>query len=271
MQLMIHPLKRASRTFTASRHITSYAFLPSRSFASTPLCSLRPQKASRHISSIRHTSTSASPKTQIRSLSYLVLLLAGAATSYGLYIVYQSWATWPAPLRSILRQALRNQRQGRLPEAEQLFKEALQVSKQPELQPSLDIFKTSGIAISLGGVIEAQKRPQDALQVYDQAFKNVSKAMDTAKRDQALMMRGVALAQKVGQLASDLPGAEYQKLAEKRMSWAVTKLLKTVAQHQDQQGDRSNGLDLPEFVTRTDLGASMEDLGMFYLARGNKE
>lgn len=222
--------------------------------------------------SLRRQASTASPAAQKRSLSYLVMFLVGATASYGLYIAYQSWATWPAPLRSLLRQALRKQRQGRLEEAEQLFREALEVSKRQDLQASLDIFKTSGIAISLGGVLEQQKKPRDALKVYDAAFTHISKAMDTAKRDRALMMRGVALAQKVGQLASDLPGESYEKLAEKRMSWAVTKLLKVVAQHQqDDSRDIKAGLDLPDFVTKTDLGASMEDLGMFYLNKGDKE
>lgn len=209
-----------------------------------------------------------------RSLSYLALFTFGAAASYASYLLYQSWTVWPAPLRNLLRPALRAQRQGDLAQAEQLFRQALQVSKQPDMIAQLDPFKISGIAIALGGVLEQQQRSTDALQVYDDAFKQVSKALNTNKRDHQLMMRAVALAQKVGRMATELPAeAGYEQLAEKRMGWAVSRMLKAVAARRQEMSEeeRTGGLDLPEFITHTDLGASMEDLGLFYLARGNKE
>lgn len=97
--------------------------------------------------------------------------------------------------------------------------------------------------------------------------------MDTAKRDQLLMMRAVSLAQKVGQLASSIGGEENDQLAEKRMGWAVAKLLKAVAHQPEGPStiERSGGLDLPDFITKTELGSSMENLGLFYLQKGNKE
>lgn len=93
-------------------------------------------------------------------------------------------------------------------------------------------------------------------------------------------MRGVAVACKLGEMANMYQLAEEEE--ERWLVWAVEELLRVV---QDQRGEtpvtrdtHGSGsestladLELPGWVSRTDLGAPIEALATFYARSGKLE
>ena len=145
--------------------------------------------------------------------------------------------------------------------------------------------KLSGLAIALASVIEDDDRPQPAYEVYVDALARIQSAKEPLTGRERL--RAVALASKLGEMAEtyQLPVAE----EERWLTWAVEELLHIV---RDEGGNRKLAvestegkegqegqeeplmlaeLDLPPWVTKTDLGAPLEALGRFYSREGNVE
>lgn len=224
-------------------------------------------------------------RPKVGHLVSLLGLAAVSATSYGLWLYYNSFQIWPASVRKPLRAALRSQEQGAFDYSERFYREALAAANAvPESGPEAfgsdqRKLKITGIAVALAGMLEQAHKIGPALEIYEDVFEQLSE-----ERDERLMVRAVGVAQKIGELAStiDTPGAMTK--AEQHLEWAVTQLLKvssTDAQRESAKarfakGQQDAGLDmqdlkLPAWVSSVDLGASMENLGNFYLSQKNAE
>jgi hypothetical protein len=160
--------------------------------------------------------------------------------------------------------------------------------------------KLSGIGIALAGVLEEDDRPQQAYEVYVDVLKDLQtrKELGLGKEKQRPpppppplsereRMRIVAVAHKLGEMAE-----MYQQPQEEEEKWltmAVEEVLRVVKDMQDvaKKGREKekekekekvkavktllDDLELPPWVSRTDIGAPFESLGAFYARAGNIE
>lgn len=150
------------------------------------------------------------------------------------------------------------------------------------------LLKTTGIAIALGGVLEDGKKLQDAAMVYADALDEVlqrgeHKHTPPVPRTDVERMRGVALAQKIGELAQEdgvlvppfyAPGADpshTNKPAEGYLTWSVEEMLRLIGVQPSKDAVVLSDLPLPPWVSSQDLGASVEALGAFYANQGIAE
>lgn len=166
--------------------------------------------------------------------------------------------------------------------------------------------KLSGIAITLASVLEADGRPQEARDVYIQALSLPRTANPSAinlpkdtgygsllpeegKLSPQEVLRQVSIAHKLGELAEIYSLGEEEE--EKWLTWSVERLMRAVKEQGDAVGLQNTSgktaevavegseqvqtlladLDLPGWVTKTNLGAPLEALGSFYARRGNVE
>lgn len=102
------------------------------------------------------------------------------------------------------------------------------------------------------------------------------------------ILRQVSIAHKLGEIAEMYQFGEAEE--EKWLTWAVEKLLGLLHAHKatssrsfsgERMGEQAQekpgeqvvlgDLDLPEWVTKTDIGAPLEALGAFYARHGNVE
>ena len=138
--------------------------------------------------------------------------------------------------------------------------------------------KISGISALLGSVLEQQERAGAAYQVYADAQQNLLEEASEGP----IRMRAIALAQKAGEMALSVGSKAMAAKAEEHLSWAVSDLLRLSTSEKQRQdaiasslkgdsGLTAHELELPAWISKTDLGASMENLGNLYLAQGNLE
>ena len=168
--------------------------------------------------------------------------------------------------------------------------------------------KTSGIAIALADVLEADGKHGEAYDVYLDALTRIQAAADSATKQNGLpgqdeelsgpeKLRAIALAYKLGELAGALNRPEDE---EKHLVWAIETILPAImvpppdisdAERADQRADAQVmddnpnttvpspreaeaivvELALPEWATKTDLAAPFEALGTFYAQNGRLE
>ncbi|KZT01242.1 uncharacterized protein LAESUDRAFT_664358 [Laetiporus sulphureus 93-53] len=235
-----------------------------------------------------------SPRTWLQSNSRVstvfgaLIALGVASTAFGIYKFYQMFTMWPKELRADLRAGIKAKYQGNYKLSEQYLRKAYDKA----LSLPLSVFspaphlKLSGLAIALASVIEDDDRPQPAYEVYVDALARIQSAKESLTGRER--MRAVALASKLGEMAEtyQLPVAE----EERWLTWAVEELLHIVrdeggngtlavegmegkGEHEGQEKEpvMLAELDLPPWVTKTDLGAPLEALGRFYSRGGNVE
>ncbi|SCZ98776.1 BZ3500_MvSof-1268-A1-R1_Chr3-1g05612 [Microbotryum saponariae] len=243
-------------------------------------------------------------------LSCFILLGIGA-TSYGLYNFYSSFTAYPAAIRTHLRAALRSAATESYSRADASFAQAYQLAlDDPTLGKTRQerLIKTTGIAIRWGAMWEAAGELGKAIEVYDKGFREIADLVDAALPAQLAstststttattdmptkseIMRGAAIALKVGDLSCDLGGTEALAHAEERYAWALQELMRvnmTPAQLQQVdigqrhgspdhgnpppiEGSEGNN-DLPTWVSKVELVAAMERLGGLYARQGKLE
>jgi hypothetical protein len=144
-------------------------------------------------------------------------------------------------------------------------------------QPHL---KTSGIAICLGEVLEADNKKTEAYDIYVDALKRIQDAgiKDLTGPEK---MRAVSLAYKLGELGEGLEKPKEEQ--EKWLTFAVETLLQNVLKvipTTNGQGTPHEEADsliiiselgLPDWVSTVDVAAPFEALGTFYSKAGKLE
>ena len=252
---------------------------------------------------LRGAATRAAPGTiNVKSGAMFAGLsaFAVALTVYGVYEYYTTFLVWPKELREPLRSALKAKNRGNFERSARYFRRALDMAR--EMDPAAlgkdRLLKLSGIAIALGDALESGDRWQDAALVYVDALDEVLRrgayagAAGAPGGDMARLerMRAVALAQKVAELAQEprreiaLPPFEGPELGEvacvteepreQYLVWSVQELLRLLREAQqtpDVQSALLSDLHLPPWVSKQDIGASVEALGAFYAEKGVAE
>ncbi|KAH9833252.1 uncharacterized protein C8Q71DRAFT_875786 [Rhodofomes roseus] len=192
---------------------------------------------------------------------------------------------WPQEVRGDLRAGIKAKNQGDFILSERYLRRAYDTALGLPFEtfsPSAHL-KLSGIAIALASTLEAAERPEPAYEVYSDALSRLRAANAAAPLSGPERMRAVALASKLGEMAEtyQLPVAE----EERWLTYAVEELLRVVRDEAGKgkivvEGEKQERdvmpimlveLELPPWVTKTDVGAPLEALGRFYAREGNVE
>ncbi|KZT71894.1 hypothetical protein DAEQUDRAFT_743979 [Daedalea quercina L-15889] len=221
------------------------------------------------------------------STVFTVLLAVGlGSTAYGVYEFYSMFTMWPQEVRGDLRAGIKAKNHDDFSLSERYLRRAYDTA----LTLPLDTFspsphlKLSGIAIALASTLEAADRPEPAYEVYSDALSRLRAANAASPLSGPERMRAVAIASKLGEMAEtyQLPVAE----EERWLTYAVEELLRVVRdgaghpklvvegeaqQQQDETPMMLAELEMPPWVTKTDVGAPLEALGRFYAREGNVE
>jgi len=219
---------------------------------------------------------------------FLALTIIGVgATSVGLYSYYSSFKTFPKEIRSELRSALRCKVRHDYVFSDQFFTKAW--DKAIEMQDQLGLLKVTGIAISWAEMLEEAARRADNGDLEDPANKAYGVILDAydwarlqlleskaAATDgyETERMRAVSMAVKLAQMAENQKELEGQ--TEEQLTYAVQELLRlsNVSKAKGKGGEDAvlmADLPLPPWVTKTDVGVTLEMLGNLYAKKGNVE
>jgi len=191
---------------------------------------------------------------------------------------------WPQEVRGDLRAGIKAKNQGDFILSERYLRRAYETALALPLatfSPAPHL-KLSGIAIALASTLEAADRPEPAFEVYTDALSRLRAANAASPLTGPERMRAVAIASKLGEMAEtyQLPVAE----EERWLTYAVEELLRIVRDETSKgeltvEGEAEEGniplmlaeLEMPPWVTKTDVGAPLEALGRFYAREGNVE
>jgi predicted DNA-binding transcriptional regulator AlpA len=261
-----------------------------------------PQR-SRHYTSFRSLSTSGSASSTSEKtantarrnyklpLAVAVLLVGLSLTLPSIYTHFSSLFAFPRPVRLSLRRALRAKYRGELDESASAFREALSLAE------SLDggddeaaRARRTGIAIALAGILEESGKLDEAWRAYRGAMVELRGAPTereltvagidgTAEpgnktRSERERLRAAGVAQKLGGIAERTRETGHEAEAREAMEWALAELLKLsgkTASGEEESPLAGDDLQLPSWLTRTDLGASMENLASSYARTGKPE
>lgn len=147
--------------------------------------------------------------------------------------------------------------------------------------------KTSGVAITLAGVLEDAHQMDLAYRIYKEGFLHmingsteVEGSLSTALLNPlsvAERIRAVSMTHKLGELSQELHKPFDEE--EKWLVWSVEALLKSVLQgsHSSSKfagsvsnmSDMAEELQLPSWVMLHDFASPFEALGSFYARTGN--
>jgi hypothetical protein len=211
-----------------------------------------------------------------------------SATSYGLYQFYQSFTAYPSPVRAHLRSALRSQSTSSYPRADTSFAAAydlaLDLASRGELGTAEQaLMRTTGIVIRWGGMWEEAGELDKAVEVYEKGFEECRRVIEEVQAGRKEVMRGVAIAMKIGDLWMMQGGSEVEKEkeAEKKYVFCVEEMmrlnmskeqLEKVGQEMEHgeaavKAEPEGGqeeTDLPAWASQVELVAGLERLGDLY-------
>ena len=196
---------------------------------------------------------------------------------------------WPKEVRADLRHGLLSSMKNEQFTASQYLSRAWETAKKlPTDAFGHDPFlKTTGIAIALAGVYEADSKLQLAYQTYADALNHMQEGSDKTSRlrpglSHAERMRAVALSHKLGEMAEELGKPKEEE--EQWLVWSVETVLRDImgsapavieSAAKMTEKDKENAvlivdeLKLPKWVVKHDLAAPFEALGSFYSRAGN--
>lgn len=255
------------------RHALATAAVTARSAA-------RPPPAARTLTNAAPARVSVRARALFASLS----VLAFGLTAFGVYEFYTTFLVWPRELREPLRAAVKADHAGKHARSEKLYADALELARTlPDERLGADrALKLTGIAIARGAALEAEQRWTEAAGVFADAL---DESLHRGRYESAdaptptERMRAVALAQKIAALAER--GADVRPLGLARtqtadpregyLVWSVEELIRLVRAHAADHVAPLADLALPEWVSRHDVGASVEALGAFYTDAGVPE
>ncbi|KAG0704978.1 hypothetical protein DFH29DRAFT_1034404 [Suillus ampliporus] len=238
---------------------------------------------------------------RVSKLFTALLALGIGATGLGLYEFYTSFTLWPEQVRGDLRAGIKARNQGDFSLSERYITRAFQTALSLPYQTFAPdpYLKLSGIA-SLLSEVASDRRAREALQIAwelgagpreqsppsPDAEKTPSPVAEGAPGwsgytlSDEERLRRVALAYKLGQLSSERDVDE----EEKWLIWAVEEVLRLSglgtknADSDTNTKARGNSgssaleeLELPTWMSKTDLGAPLEALGALYAKKGTIE
>ncbi|KAG6876858.1 hypothetical protein C0992_011531 [Termitomyces sp. T32_za158] len=149
--------------------------------------------------------------------------------------------------------------------------------------------KTSGIAVLLASVLEADGNHEKAYDIFLESLEQLQQAGIEQELSGPEKLRAIAISYKLGEMAATLQRREDE---ERHLVWAVEAILKSVFRLGDQpEGSKQadmNGvletarsqprdpdtrtmlseLSLPTWATKTDIASPLEALGAFYAEAG---
>lgn len=238
---------------------------------------------------------------RVSKLFAALLALGIGATGLGLYEFYTSFTLWPEQVRGDLRAGIKARNQGDLSLSERYITRAFQTALSLPYQTFAPdpYLKLSGVA-SLLSEVASDRRSREALQIVWELGAGPSEQHsplpDAEKTSSAVVegapgwssytlsneerLRRVALAYKLGQLASERDVDE----EEKWLIWAVEEVMRLSGlgmtnpnSHMNTKAQENSGsgaledLELPSWMSKTDLGAPLEALGALYAKKGRIE
>jgi hypothetical protein len=132
--------------------------------------------------------------------------------------------------------------------------------------------KLSGIAITLGEVLEEDNQPKKAYETYLAALERLRGHWSALANEEKL--RAISIGQKLGEMADTYQLGEEEE--ERWLVWSVEEVLKLAKEagsaKPEGKSEESNlvlaDLELPKWVSVTDIGAPLESLGAFYARTG---
>ncbi|KAI8967080.1 hypothetical protein BDF20DRAFT_917884 [Mycotypha africana] len=289
--------KQAKPSIGFRRSTTAVHSPPPRAVAS---CSFATTAAHTRGFASRSASSASNSTRTIRIPPMVVALSSLAFICLGIGLYEHFWSDiqrFPPAVRQPLRKGLYYQHKGDLALALKYIQESLDTALQSP-EALVDQLGTTapltGIMIQLGAVQEQMGRTVEArrtfllalryvvglddhqqkphggdMEVFENALfhphppKDVMAALSPTEQKKA-----IGLAQKLGDLASMMQADEE---AEKWYVWSVEHLLKLSSRPVSDYGDTADVLfdkeHMPDWLTETDVGASLEALGGFYASR----
>jgi len=132
--------------------------------------------------------------------------------------------------------------------------------------------KLSGMAITLCEVLEQDNKPKEAYEEYTTALGHLRKNWTALTGEEKL--RAISLGQKLGEMADTYQLGEAEE--ERWLTWSVEEGLKLAKDIGNLKAGKTSDethlvlsdLELPKWVTVTDIGAPLEALGAFYARTG---
>ncbi|KAI0298704.1 hypothetical protein B0F90DRAFT_1818571 [Multifurca ochricompacta] len=146
------------------------------------------------------------------------------STMIGVYEFYSSFFTWPPEVRSDLRAGVKAKQQGNLALSRKLLTQALEtaLSLPPDLFSPSPYLKLSGIAITLGEVLEEDNQPKKAYETYLTALEHLQGHWSSLTSEEKL--RAISIGQKLGEMVDVYQLGDEEE--ERWLTWSVEEVLK---------------------------------------------
>ena len=132
--------------------------------------------------------------------------------------------------------------------------------------------KLSGIAITLSEVLEEDGQPKKAYETYVTSLEHLKQHWASLTGEERL--RAISIGQKLGEMADTYQLGDEEE--ERWLTWSVEEVLKLAKDNGSPRPDEKSQdshmvlseLELPKWVSVTDIGAPLEALGAFYARSG---
>ncbi|TIC03062.1 hypothetical protein E3Q17_01052 [Wallemia mellicola] len=227
---------------------------------------------------IRSTQTQAQQPRGIRQGTLFGLLACTGlgVTIYTVLEYYSLFREWPEDIRNDVRLGIKFKHVGDFDKSIAAFTTAIEKGRNlsDESYKQMGVSKTialTGLQISLSNVYELANTPQNALAVLQDALSSLLALESPSSSEQH---RSIALSQKMGDLCLRFG---QQDAAEKYYEWGIEQMLKIglkmdknseIKRATDGEVILVHELELPNWVSKSDLGASLERLAGLFAERG---
>ncbi|KAJ7634894.1 hypothetical protein FB45DRAFT_476844 [Roridomyces roridus] len=223
---------------------------------------------------VRRFSTEAPPvRVNSKRAAWIALGVAGTATlAYAGYDAYTKWRNiFPPEVRADLKLGIGAKHKGDLETSAYYKRKAWNtaITRPIEEFNAEPYLKITGIAVDLAGELEDEGDFKEAFAVYRSALDLVRGRPPEQLLSGRERLRAVSLAVKLGQLAPacDIPVQEEEKI----LVWAVEEMLKLLVDTHAGAPLDFTRLNLPKWLTRTDICVPLQELGDFYSRVGKME
>ncbi|KAJ6487879.1 hypothetical protein C8R45DRAFT_994729 [Mycena sanguinolenta] len=220
------------------------------------------------------TEPPAQPRSKLWITTVSLGALGAAALAYAGWDAYSNWRNlYPVEVRIDLKRGIGAKNKGDLETSAYYKRKAWDTAR----TLPLEVFKTepylkiTGIAIDLAGELDEDGKPHEAFALYSDALDLIRNASHEQSLSGKERLRAVSLAVKLGQLAEPC-GVPVQE-EEKILVFAVEEVLKLLLDNREDQSQPVDflKLKLPNWLSKTDVGVPLQELGDFYGRAGKLE